>query len=247
MNPSIEKWRFLPIFLLSMLSVVTFLDISLAELNPRMKLLARRAAHVDALRNLTENIYGLRLDSGTLVQNFVVGSDVVRTRLSAEIQGARQVDYIDHEDGMAEVTVEITLGSVETILGRRVEYFSDIIEATGYGAPPGMATSSTDGSSSSASSIRAVGYGLPPNEQGLTGPEMDLLGMRAAKNDALRNLAEKIGRVQVESSSTVQDYAVSSDKIQTRIRTMVNNARVISERKLHDGRYQVKLETDTEF
>lgn len=221
-----------------------FCSETLAELNPRMELMARRAAYVDALRNLSETIYGLRLDTGTTVRNFVLASDEIRTRLGVEIQGAQEVDYLAHDNGMAEVTVEITLGAVETILGRRLIYDNEIIEATGYGAPPGMSTSSYTGSIPG-NSIRAEGYGLPPDVRGLSGPEQDLLGMRAARNDALRNLAEKVDRIQVTADTTVRDFAVQSDTVRTKIRTVLNNARIISETKLADGRYRVELETDT--
>ncbi len=214
-----------------------------AQFNPRMKLMARRAAKVDALRNLTEQIYGLQLDTTTTVRNFIVGSDVIRSRLLVAVRGAREVDYQELKDGTAEVTVEITLGTVETILGRQIQYNQEIIEAVGYGVPPGMSTS--QGDVTSASGIRAIGYGLAPNEPGLIGTEKDLLGFRAARNDALRNLAEKIDRIQVTAKSTVRDFSVQNDDIRTKVNSILNGARIISENKLADSRYQVELEADT--
>jgi len=41
--------------------------------------------------------------------------------ISVAIQGAKEIDYITLSDGTAEVTVEITLGTVETILGRKIQ------------------------------------------------------------------------------------------------------------------------------
>ncbi len=214
-----------------------------AQFNPRMKLMARRAAKVDALRNLTEQIYGLQLDTTTTVRNFIVGSDVVRSRLNVAVRGAREVDYKELEDGTAEVTIEITLGAVETILGRQIQYDQEIIEAVGYGVPPGMSTS--QGDATSVSGIRAIGYGLAPNEPGLVGPERDLLGFRAARNDALRNLAEKIDRIQVTAESTVRDFSVQHDDVRTKVNSILNGARIVSEKKLADSRYQVEIEADT--
>lgn len=216
---------------------------ALSEMNPRMKLLARRAAHTDALRNLAEEIYGLRLDARTTVRDFAVSSDVLRTRLSVALQGAREVDSIDNEDGSAEVTVEITLGAVETILGRRLQYDSEVIEATGHGVAPGMPQAGS-AAGVSGTTVRAVGYGLVPLGQNMSPAESDLLAMRAAKNDALRNLAEQVDRVRINANTLVQDYAVQNDQIRSVIRTVLNNARVVSEKKLADGRYEVEVETD---
>ena len=213
-------------------------------INPRMKLMAHRAAKMDAYRNLLEFVYGLRVDASTTVRDFIA-SDLVQSRLSAGIRGARELDYVAHPDGTAEVTVEIELGTLETILGTQIQYDHEIIEATGYGAPPGMPAGGTYAPSSMAV-VRSTGYGLEPDEPGLTPPEKDLLGMRAAKVDALRNLVEEINQVQITAESTVRDFAVQNDDIRTRVNALVNGAKVVSEKKLPDGRYEVMVETDIE-
>lgn len=106
--------------------------------NPaQQKLMARRAAKVDALRNLAEQVYGTQITSSTNVRDFVTQSDTIRARLDALIQGAKEVDYVELPDGTAEVTVEITLGRVQDILGRRLMYDYQTFSATGYGAPSG--------------------------------------------------------------------------------------------------------------
>src|SRR5512143_3389406 len=53
--------------------------------------MAERAAYVVALRNLLETVKGVRVDSETLVENFMVKSDVVRTRVDGIVKGARSV------------------------------------------------------------------------------------------------------------------------------------------------------------
>ena len=231
-------------FFIGALILLTETPMALADtINPRMKLMAHRAAKMDAYRNLLEFVYGLRVDAGTTVRDFIA-SDLVQSRLSAGIRGARELDYVAHPDGTAEVTVEIELGTLETILGTRIQYEHEIIEATGYGAPPGMPTGGH--APSSAAMVQATGYGIEPNEPGLTLPEKDLLGMRAAKVDALRNLVEEIDGVQITAESTVRDFAVQNDDIRTRVNALVNGAKVVSEKKLPDGRYEVKVETDIE-
>ena len=108
-----------------------------AQITAQQRLMAKRAAKVDALRNLLETVYGVRIDSSTIVRDFVTQSDVIRARLDAVIQGAQETDYIEQPDGTAEVTVEVTLGRVEDVLGRRIYYDRETFRATGYGAPSG--------------------------------------------------------------------------------------------------------------
>jgi hypothetical protein len=218
------------------------------QADPRGKLLAQRAARIDALRNLGEEIYGLRLDSRTTIQNFVLASDRIRTSLDMVIRGAREIDSVELPDGSFEVTVEITLGQVENIIGQRIRYDQEIITAVGHGVAPGNAPTAPLAVTPAPESfggpmITVIGFGLPPNELGLTPPERDLMGYRAARSDAMRNLAEMLNRVRVTATTTVRDYAVANDTVRTRINTRINGARVVSQQRLPDGRYQVELET----
>lgn len=53
------------------------------------RMLARRAAVVDAYRQLAEMVKGVNVDSETTVENMMVTSDVTKTKVTALIQGAR--------------------------------------------------------------------------------------------------------------------------------------------------------------
>ena len=55
------------------------------------RMLARRAAVVDAYRQLAEMVKGVNVDSETTVENMMVTSDVTKTKVTALIQGARIV------------------------------------------------------------------------------------------------------------------------------------------------------------
>jgi len=55
---------------------------------PKQKLLARRAAQLDAYRVLAELVQGVRVSSGTLVSQLTVASDEVKTSVEALIKGA---------------------------------------------------------------------------------------------------------------------------------------------------------------
>lgn len=55
------------------------------------RLLAMRAARVDAQRNILEMIKGVKVDSQTTVENFMVTQDIIRTNVSGVVKGARIV------------------------------------------------------------------------------------------------------------------------------------------------------------
>ena len=75
-------------------SDVTAMGIGLPPDNAgvRGNVLARRAAIVDAQRNLVEIINGVQIDSETILENLSVSSDIVRSKVSGLIQGARIID-----------------------------------------------------------------------------------------------------------------------------------------------------------
>jgi len=72
------------------------------------RLMAKRAAEIDALRKLAEKINALRITSNTSVRDFVGKNDEIRTSLLTFQQGA---DVIEEsvKDGTAQITIEISL------------------------------------------------------------------------------------------------------------------------------------------
>ncbi len=77
--------------------------------------MARRAAVVDAYRNLTELIGGVRVEAETTVKNYEVASDVIRTRISGLIQGARITSEQPMPDGSYQVTMQISLFGANSV------------------------------------------------------------------------------------------------------------------------------------
>jgi len=119
------------------------------------KLMARRAAKLDALRKLGELIYGTSIDSETTVNDMVVESDRVRASLKFLIRGAVEVDYKYYDDLSAEVTMEVETGTVTDILGTTVQYEGKTFRVTGYGAPPNVKRENTQAILSSTGSLDA--------------------------------------------------------------------------------------------
>lgn len=83
------------------------------------RLMARRAAIADAQRNLAEQIAGVQVDSETTVQNLQVASDVVKTRVSALIKGAKIISE-SAEDGAYHVVMALPLYGVNNSLASAV-------------------------------------------------------------------------------------------------------------------------------
>jgi hypothetical protein len=67
--------------------------------------MAERAAQVVAYRNLLEIVKGVRVDSETVVENFMTKSDIIRTKVDGIIKGAMPVKKLYLSDGSVEITV----------------------------------------------------------------------------------------------------------------------------------------------
>lgn len=76
---------------------------------PQGMYLARRAAVVDAQRNLAELINGVSLDADTTMRDLTIASDVVHTKTQAFIKGARIIDQRQNADGSYQVTLRLPL------------------------------------------------------------------------------------------------------------------------------------------
>lgn len=76
------------------------------------KLEARRAAELDAYRQLAERIHGALLTSATRVRDFQLEEDRLQAQVDRIIRGARRVDLRYDVDGTAYVTLALTMQQV---------------------------------------------------------------------------------------------------------------------------------------
>ena len=162
------------------------------------RMLARRTAIVDAYRQLAEQIKGVNVDADTTVENMMVTSDVVRTHVSALVQGARIVEEKDLGGSGYSVTMQIPVFGVSNSLASAVierpqakETFPPVVPkvqpsvplpASEYGFP--SSTQPVYGKGSSASSApagRAIG--------GYTGLIVDCrgLGLKPVMSPVIKN------------------------------------------------------------
>jgi len=87
--------------------------------------------------------------------------------------------------------------------------------------------------------IEAAGTGAPPTTAGFSDAQRRLMARRAAVIEAQRNLAETINGVHLTSYSTVQNFVLQDDTIRTTLEAFIQGARVVNERPLADGSYEV--------
>jgi len=88
--------------------------------------------------------------------------------------------------------------------------------------------------------IEAVGIGAPP-ERSYGKPSARPLALRAAKLDAYRNLLEVTKGVRIDSSTTVRDFTVESDIINSQVEGIVRGAQIVGKDYLSDGTVEVTL------
>ena len=225
-----------------------------AELTPQNKLLAKRAAQVDALRKLAEQVYGLKIDARTTVRDFVTESDVIKTEVKAFLRGAKQVGEPRYAaDGICEVDYEMTLETIITELKRIADgyvsksgkftgkVFEQIrqntqlttIRVTGSGAPR---TAAEDVLPAGSVVEEGLAFGLvpvatvtvPPGWEGLGNGR--LMAMNAAKNDAYRQVAEQVYGLRIDAQTTVKDFVTQSDEIAVQVKAFIQGAKPVAQR-----------------
>lgn len=81
---------------------------------PRAKMMARRAAIMDAQRNLIEIIKGAQVDAESSMDMYLLQSDVVKTKVNGMITGARVVSE-SVEDGGYHVVMSVPMYGVGSV------------------------------------------------------------------------------------------------------------------------------------
>ena len=98
------------------------------EMGMRGNSIARRAAMVDAQRNLLEITKGVQIDAETTVENMTVSSDVVNSKVQGLLKGAQIFEEGNLDDGGYYVKMRIALyGSTNSLASvAMAEYTKDI-------------------------------------------------------------------------------------------------------------------------
>lgn len=228
------------------------------EIGPQARMMAIRAAEIDAKRQLAERIKGLRLTSNTIVRDFVAESDTITTELNAFLVGSQPVKrYLHHDELIAEVTVRVPTEQVITTIKRlharhyegddiRGHTVEDIVkrvvkkdfEATGMGVPPEkymkkyIAQAPVEMPGWTMGPVRATGEATDPNMNTAQGR---LKAARAAEVIAKRNLAEQIAGLRISGQTEVRDFTTQYDHVSTQVQAVVVGATVRETRFTDDS------------
>ncbi len=89
--------------------------------------------------------------------------------------------------------------------------------------------------------IQAVGIGAPP-EWSYGKPQARPMAITAARIVAYRNLLEVVKGVQIQSSTTVQNFMLTDDTIRSQVDGMIRGAQVIKTEYMSDGTVEVTVE-----
>jgi len=163
------------------------------------KMMAIMAAKNDAMRGLTEQVYGLKVRSSEEVKNMTADSYVGKTdsKTSATLSGIKITDVIyDSQQDIARATATMTANEIVNIDGSNVALNGKVFKQVGFG------TSSSQNA----------------------GP---LKALRAAQIDAYKQLAQQIAGFTLESQTSVENYMLKSDIIQTKVQASLALSEIV--------------------
>lgn len=229
----------------------------MAHVTGQGRLLAIRAAHVDALRRLAERIKGVMIQSNTVVRDFVTESDFISLAMRTFMVGARETGIRYHPDELiVEVDMQVKLRTVYANIKSYVEekYKGDtakikafeevtlrtediIVKETGMGVPREDTLKDVPRGDIE---ILDMARNAPDwlGELTMTGSaavdttgdnkaQAKLMAYRGAELDARRKLAEKLNGLVIQGKTTVRDFVTESDVIKTRMLAFQQGAYVV--------------------
>ncbi len=95
---------------------------------------ALRAAEIDAYKQLLKQLVGFRLESKTTVENYILKSDSIKTKVMATIFLANIDEYGWEKDGNAFVKMSLNIKDASEVLGQKIIYDKEIYTVEGLGA-----------------------------------------------------------------------------------------------------------------
>lgn len=97
-------------------------DPAMAKTKAQAKMLAKRAAQLDAQRQLSEQVKGIEIRAGSTVEDYEVKSDIIATRVKTWLKGGVLIDEkITEQEGtwVAEITMGICITNESDVCKER--------------------------------------------------------------------------------------------------------------------------------
>ena len=153
------------------------------------------------------------------------------------------------------IAATIALSGCEHVMQSETSTQASII------TPAELASSNQDTPTSSLNSVReifdanseniptltAVGYAVVSSQPGQSDAQRRLMAIRSARMAAMRDLAEQIHGLQVDSSTTVIDLMVQNDTFRGIVSGTIRGARTVRINPTGADTYEIVLEIDREM
>jgi hypothetical protein len=110
-----------------------------------------------------------------------------------------------------------------------------------------MAQQVLDASVEEIPTLTAVGYAVVSTQPGRSDAQKRLMAIRAARMAAMRDLAEQIHGLQVDSNTTVVDLMVQNDTFRGVVTGTIRGARTVRINPTGADTYEIVLEIDREM
>ena len=104
-----------------------------------------------------------------------------------------------------------------------------------------------DADSSEIPTLTAVGYAVTSSQPGRSEAQKRLMAIRSARMAAMRDLAEQIHGLDVDSNTTVVDLIVQNDTFRGVVSGTIRGARTVRINPTGSDTYEVVLEIDREM
>lgn len=155
--------------------------------------LARRAAIVDAQRNLVEAIQGMQVDAETTMNNLAIQSDIVKTKVVGLLRGAKIIRQQGMADGSYQVVMTINLYGNDGLAGI---------------ALPALQTAPIQ-----QLPVPAAGYTVPVMNAEYTGVIIDARGLGLESTFSPR-IYDETGRIVYGNMYIDTDFAISQGMVE---------------------------------
>ena len=200
----------------------------------QQRLMALRAAEVDATRLLVERIMGLHLNSDSTVRDLVLANDTIKGSLSASIKGVTTTEPPEYfADGRVQVVRAVKVQQVIEVLSKVVkeEHMADGVVKT-------VADSQKTEFVTRNEKLDVVGSSAIPNSEG----HLKIKAKRAAEADAYRKLGERLMGVKITSDTTVRDLALKNDEVVKSMSGLLKGADVTAIQYQKDSSCEVTMQ-----